>query len=265
MRTFIDDVITDLINRDHNISQLTFVLPSKRAGTFLKQAISKHLKKTIFSPNIVSIEEFVETLSGFQYATNAELLFEFYDVYINNTPKDHIESFDKFSKWAQILLQDFNELDRYLIKSNKVFDYLTAIKEIENQHWSLEEEPTQYIKNYLQFWNRLKDYYANFQKQLITKKKGYQGLIYKEAVNNIKNYISLHKNETIVFVGFNALNRAEEIIIQDLLEQDLALIYWDIDESFIENPIHDAGLFTRAHKHNWSYFNTHEFNWVTKH
>ena len=265
MRTFIDDVITDLIKKDYDISQLTFVLPSKRAGTFLKHAISTHVNKTIFSPSIVSIEEFIETLSDFQYATNAELLFEFYDVYIKNTPKEHIEPFDKFSKWAQILLQDFNELDRYLIQPNKIFDYLTAIKEIENQHWSLDEEPTQYIKNYLQFWNRLKTYYSHFQKQLATKKKGYQGLIYKEAVNNIEQYIALNSTKTHVFVGFNALNKAEDLIIQQLLEQELALIYWDIDRTFIENPIHDAGLFTRAHKKNWTYFNTHEFDWVKNH
>ena len=265
MRTFIDDVITDLLEKGLEISQLTFVLPSKRAGTFLKQAISKHVNKTIFSPHIESIEEFVETLSDFQYATNAELLFEFYDVYLKCTPKEHIEPFDKFSKWAQILLQDFNELDRYLIESNKVFDYLTAIKEIENYHWSLEEEPTQYIKNYLQFWNRLKNYYADFQKQLFVKKKGYQGLIYKEAVNNLEQYIALNTNKTYVFVGFNALNKAEELIIQEFLQQDLALIYWDIDDAFIGNTIHDAGLFTRAHKKNWTYFNKHEFNWVKNH
>ena len=265
MRTFIDDVIIDLLNKGHDISQLTFVLPSKRAGTFLRHAISKHIEKTIFSPNIVSIEEFVETLSDFQYATNAELLFEFYNVYIKNTPKEHIEPFDKFSKWAQILLQDFNELDRYLIESNKIFDYLTAIKEIENQHWSLDEKPTQYIKNYLQFWNRLKTYYSNFQEQIKAKKKGYQGLIYKEAVNNVEQYMALNTDKTHVFVGFNALNKAEEIIIQELLQQDLALIYWDIDASFIENPIHDAGLFTRAHKKNWTYFNTNEFNWIKRH
>jgi len=265
MRTFIDDVVTDLLEKNQDISQLTFVLPSKRAGTFLKQAISKHVKKTIFSPNIVSIEEFVETLSDFQYATNAELLFEFYDVYIKNTPKEHIEPFDKFYQWAQILLQDFNELDRYLIESNKVFDYLTAIKEIENQHWSLDEQPTQYIKNYLQFWNRLKSYYLHFQKQLTKKKKGYQGLIYKQAVNNIEQFTASHQDDIYVFVGFNALNKAEEIIIKELLRQDLALIYWDIDSAFIENKIHDAGLFTRDHKTHWPYFNTNNFNWISNH
>jgi ATP-dependent helicase/nuclease subunit B len=260
MRTFIDDVILDLIEKDQDISQLTFVLPSKRAGTFLKHAISNHVNKTIFSPEIVSIEEFVETLSDIQYATNAELLFEFYDVYLKNTPKEHLEPFDKFSKWAQILIQDFNEIDRYLIPPNHVFDYLSAIKEIE--HWSLEEQPTEYIKNYLLFWKRLKFYYAELQNQLKEKKKGYQGLVYREAVNNIEQYIALHASKTFVFVGFNALNRAEELIIQELLQQELALIYWDIDEVFINDPVHDAGLFARAHKKSWAYFDKHEFNWI---
>ncbi|WP_299272038.1 PD-(D/E)XK nuclease family protein [uncultured Psychroserpens sp.] len=262
MRTFIDEVILNLIETNHNISQLTFVLPSKRAGTFLKQAISNHVNKTLFSPEIISIEEFVETLSDFQYATNAELLFEFYDVYLKNTPKQNIEPFDKFSKWAQLLLQDFNEIDRYLIKPNHVFDYLLAIKEIEHHHWSLDEEPTQYIKNYILFWNRLKIYYSKFQKQLKQKKKAYQGLVYREAVNNIEQYIALNSNKSFVFVGFNALNKAEEIIIQELLQQDMAQIYWDIDKAFIDDPIHDAGLFTRSHRKHWKYFNKHKFNWV---
>ena len=265
MRTFIDDVILDLIKKDYDISQLTFVLPSKRAGTFLKHALSQHVGKTIFSPEIVSIEEFVENLSDFQYATNAELLFEFYTIYLKHTPKEHVEPFDRFSKWAQLLLQDFNEIDRYLIPPNDVFDYLSAIKEIEHHHWSLDEEPTQYIKNYLLFWNRLKLYYSEFIKQLTSKNKGYQGLVYREAVNNIEQFIATNTNEIFVFVGFNALNRAEEIIIQELLQQELGLIYWDIDETFIENPIHDAGLFTRQHKSTWNYFKKNNFNWIGNH
>ncbi|WP_460220291.1 PD-(D/E)XK nuclease family protein [Psychroserpens sp. MEBiC05023] len=264
MRPFIDDVILDLIEKHYDVTQLTFILPSKRAGTFLKRAISQHVKKTIFSPEIVSIEEFVETLSDFQYVSNAELLFEFYDVYLKNTPKQHIEPFDQFSKWAQLLLQDFNEIDRYLIPPNHVFDYLSAIKDIENQHWSLDEEPTQYIKNYLAFWNRLKIYYSKFQEQLISKKKAYQGLVYREAVNNIEQYIALNADKTFVFVGFNALNRAEELIIQELLQQELALIYWDIDKAFMDSPFHDAGLFTRQHKANWKYFDKHDFNWMSE-
>jgi ATP-dependent helicase/nuclease subunit B len=261
MTSFIQDVIADIQKRKIDISQLSFILPSKRAGVFLKHTLSQNAEHTFFAPDILSIEEFVETLSDLQYATNVELLFEFYDVYLKNTPKEQIEPFDDFSKWAQLLIQDFNEIDRYLIASDQIFDYLKAIKEI--NHWSLEKEPTSYIKNYLLFWNQLKSYYTLFKAQLISKSKGYQGLVYREAVNNIEQHIALNKNKKYVFVGFNALNKAEETIVQELLQQDLALIYWDIDAVFMNNPIHDAGYFTRAHKKNWPFFKQNSFNWIT--
>ncbi|OUR93165.1 hypothetical protein A9Q87_05625 [Flavobacteriales bacterium 34_180_T64] len=266
MTSFIKDVIVDLQNKEQDFSQLIFVLPSKRAGVFLKQAVSENLKKTIFAPEILSIEEFIESLSDVQYATNTELLFEFYQVYLSNTPKDQQDGFDTFSKWAQILIQDFNEIDRYLIPPNSIFEYLSAIKHIESNHWSLEENQTQYVKNYLLFWNRIKTYYTFFKAQLLSKRKGYQGLVYREAVENIEQYTSsFNPNKTHVFVGFNALNKAEETIIQELLQQDLALIYWDIDSAFIDNPIHDAGLFTRTHKAKWTYYKNNPFNWINTH
>ncbi|MEO6346800.1 MAG: PD-(D/E)XK nuclease family protein [Aquaticitalea sp.] len=261
MTGFIEDVIADLQKKDVDFSQLIFILPNKRAGVFLTHHLSKSLNKTIFAPKIISIEEFVETISSLKYTTNIELLFEFYDVYVKITSKEQIEPFDSFSKWAQILLQDFNEMDRYLIPTDSVFDYLKAIKDL--NHWSVADPQTESVKNYLSFWSRLKTYYHQFKKQLISKKKGYQGLVYREAVECIESYIASYNQSKHVFVGFNALNKAEEIIIQELLQQDLACIYWDIDSVFMDNSIHDAGHFMRAHKAKWSYFDNHQFRWIT--
>jgi hypothetical protein len=263
MTSFIQDVIVDLQKRELDISQLTFILPSKRAGTFLKHILSEQISETMFAPEIIAIEEFVESISDINFCTNTEALFEFYNVYVASTPKEQIESFDTFSKWGQMLLQDFNEIDRYLITSNHIFEYLKAIKDI--NHWSLADEQTAYVKNYISFWHRLKTYYNELKAELISKKKGYQGLVYKEAVGALEHYIESNTNKKHVFIGFNALNKAEEIIIQELLQQDLALIYWDIDATFINNPIHDAGLFTRQHKSNWPYFKNQPFNWITNH
>ena len=262
MTSFLEKVIIDLKHNQIELSPLTFVLPSKRAGVFLKEFLAKHNEKTIFAPEILSIESFIETLSDLKYCDNIELLFEFYGIYLKITPKEQHESFDLFSKWAQILLQDFNEIDRYLIPSDKIFNYLSAIKEI--NHWSLGKEQTTYIKNYISFWNKLPLLYNSYKKALIEKHKGYQGLVYKEAVSNLEQYLSINQNKRFVFVGFNALNIAEEIIIQELLQQGLAMIYWDIDETFINNPIHDAGWFTRIYKSNWPYFRKHPFNWISK-
>ena len=260
MTSFLKEVLDDIQKKGLDISKLTFILPSKRAGAFLKDILSKSIQQTIFAPEILSVEEFVESLSELHYASNTELLFSFYQVYQELTPASEQESFDQFSKWGQLLLQDFNEIDRFLIDPDHIFDYLKSIKEI--NHWSLSEQPTSYIKNYLAFWNRLKIYYTKFKQTLIQNKKGYQGLVYRQAVDCLESYIASHPNKNHIFIGFNALNKAEERIIQELLYQDLASIYWDIDQVFLDNPIHDAGLFIRQHLKNWPFFKKNNLNWI---
>ncbi len=262
MTNFIHDVLKDLKKNEVNISQPTFILPSKRAGVFLKNELSKTNSKTFFSPNIISIEEFVEDLSQLKQLSNVELLFEFYNVYLKNTSKENLDTFDVFSKWAQVLLQDFNEIDRYLIPQEQIFNYLSAIQDI--NHWSLEDNQTQLIKNYLSFWGNINTTYTNFTNHLINKGFGYQGLIYREAVENLESYIQASKEKEHVFIGFNALNKAESTIIQELLHNDLADIYWDIDNSFLNATNHDANLFIKKHKNNWKYYKNHSFKWIAK-
>ncbi|WP_445737928.1 PD-(D/E)XK nuclease family protein [Mariniflexile sp.] len=261
MATFIFDVLKDLQNKHANLSGLTFVLPSKRSGLFLKHQLSEVANQTIFSPIIISIEEFVEELSQLKTISNTELLFQFYSTYKQLTKDSGPDSFETFSKWAQILLQDFNEIDRYLIPQKKIFEYLSAIQDL--NHWSLETNKTEFVKNYLSFWNKLHLHYKHFTEQLLNKKMGYQGLVYREAVENLEAYIQTNPKKQHVFLGFNALNTAEETIVQELLQNNLAQVYWDIDAVFINNENHDAALFTRHHKAHWPYFKNNPFNWVT--
>ena len=263
MTSFLENVIADLQNKGVDVSNTTFVLPNKRSGVFLRELLTHSVDVPIFAPKIHSIDAFIEGLSEINYGQNIELLFTFYDVYLDITPKEQQESFDAFSKWAQVLLQDFNEIDRYLISPKSIFDYLVSIKEI--NHWSLAEEQTTFIKNYILFWNRLPLLYDAFKQTLLEHKKGYQGLVYREAVNNLEQYITANPNlnNKIVFIGFNALTKAEEVIIQELIQQDMAIIYWDIDETFIKDSIHDAGLFIRNFKTKWPYFRKHPFNWIS--
>lgn len=262
MTSFIHDVLIDLKNKSVDIAQLTFILPSKRSGIFLKRELSMINTQTQFAPHILTIEEFVEELSQLKQLSNIELLFEFYNIYQKNTSKENLDSFDSFSKWAQILLQDFNEIDRYLIPQDHIFNYLSAIQDL--NHWSLENNQTPFIKNYLSFWGKLGNYYLSFSKALINKGVGYQGLIYREAVENLQSYIQSNSKKQHIFLGFNALNTAESIIIQELQENDLAKVYWDIDETFLNAPHHDAALFIKTHKSKWKYYQSNPFNWVSK-
>lgn len=261
MQSFIYDVLKQLKHNNVSISKLTFIVPSKRAGLFLKHELSKVEQQTIFAPAILSIEEFVSSISQLQSISNTELLFEFYSVYKTLTKPAHQDAFVTFSKWAQIVLQDFNEVDRYLIEPEAIFTQLSAIKAMER--WSVDTtEPTPLVNNYITFWNRLIDYYKALKVHLVEQGFAYQGLQYREAVEQLEHYIQAHPNNHYVFLGFNALNTAEETIIQELLQQGLADIFWDAEHYFINNKKHDAGLFIRRYLNDWNYFETHDFNWI---
>ncbi len=244
-----------------NISDLIIILPNKRAKVFLVEELKNEITETIFSPEIQSIEDFVQDIAGIRSIDSIELVFEFYAVYLSVTETLKQESFETFANWAKTLLQDFNEIDRYLLDPDKVLKYLENIKEIE--HWSVDiNKRTNLIENYLAFWKLLPLYYKSLYTHLVNKGIGYQGLIYREAVNNLNYFTQNNKNVKYIFAGFNALNQAEEKIVQQLLSIDKAKIYWDIDATFLNDLQHDAGLFTRKFKKDWSYYKSNPFEWI---
>ena len=259
--TFINKLAQKIIsNYSEALADTIIILPNKRAKVFLIEALKNQIDATVFSPEIISIEDFVQEISGVRAIDSIELLFEFYGVYLSITNKQKQEPFENFANWAKVLLQDFNEIDRYLLDPNKVLKYLENIKEIE--HWSLEKNKTALIEKHLAFWKLLPSYYQELYKHLLNKKIGYQGLIYREAVINLVHFTTTIKNNKYIFAGFNALNHAEERIIQHLLSIDKAEVYWDIDAVFLNDFYHDAGLFVRKFKSEWPYYKSHPFNWI---
>ena len=248
MDSFLEHVITTTYNEHGSFQNTVFVLPSKRAGSYLKKEIAKIAQVPIFSPEIYSIEEFVGEISGLASATNTQQLFELYYAYREHNDK---ENFLDFSKWGQTLLQDFNEIDRYLIDAGSLFSNLSAIQEI--NHWYLTVEKTKMVKSYIAFWNTLEDLYTTFNARLLDKGIGHQGLVYRKAYENLDAFIASHKNNHYVFIGFNALNTAESTIIQSILQAKNAEIFWDLDTYFLNDPIHDAGFFIRNHQKTWRY------------
>src|SRR5690606_18777308 len=88
---------------------------------------------------------------------------------------------------------------------------------------------------------------------LLAQKSGHQGLIHRVAVQNLLENGLPENSKTVIFIGFNALNSAESFIVQHYLEHGNAHIYWDIDNYFLNDPIHDAGLFIRSYQREWPY------------
>jgi hypothetical protein len=260
--TFLDQIAKVIIeDYSNDLSNTVVILPNKRAKIFLIEALKNQIEKNIICPKIISIEDFIQEISAIRSIDSIELVFEFYEVYLKLTDVKSQQSFDLFANWAKMLLQDCNEIDRYLLDANHVLSYLKDIEDIKK--WGIEvENKTKLLENYIDFWKLLPNYYQTLYNHLLKKGIGYQGLIYREAVNKLKSFSKSAPNTKYIFAGFNALNAAEEKIVQSLLESNHAKIYWDIDQTFLNDPYHDAGLFIRRFKDKWIHYKSKPFEWV---
>jgi ATP-dependent helicase/nuclease subunit B len=237
--------VADYIHENYkdNIEKLCIVLPNKRGALFLKNYLSQAFGKTIWLPAIISAEELVSELSGLKTLEEIDLICHLYESY-RVCYGANAESFDSFAKWGQLILQDFNEIDRYLADSEQLYENLKDIKAIEN--WSLGAEfLTDYQTNYLQFMNSLGAIYKHFSAFLLSNKWAYQGLAYKTAVSQFEKSLYPEQFHKLIFCGFNALNAAELKIFNSLYTNKKADLLWDADNYYLNDLNQEAGLFLR--------------------
>jgi hypothetical protein len=247
-------------NYKDTVENLCIVLPNKRGALFLKQYLAQTFAKTIWVPTIISAEEFITEISGLKTLGEIDLVCHLYESY-KTCYGEKAEPFDSFSKWGQLILQDFNEIDRYLADSKQLYENLKDIKVIEN--WSLgEENLSDFQKDYIEFMNSLGTIYKHFTSFLLQNNYAYQGLAYKTAVDKITESTYPSNFHKILFCGFNALNAAELKMFSYLYQQKKADILWDADEYYLDNQLHEAGLFLR---NNFALFKQREPGFIGAH
>ena len=124
MQTFLDYVAEKIASSTHKWDNIKVIVPNNRAIIFLKECFKKVIDRPIIAPKILTIDEFIKDLSGINSISRPEILFNFYEVYKENTPIKELESFSHFSGWASKLIEEFNEIDSQLIDSKELFNYM---------------------------------------------------------------------------------------------------------------------------------------------
>ena len=263
MNTFLAKTAQHLIdNYPDNLSELCIVLPNKRAGLFLKKELSERIDNPIWLPEIIGTEELIEALSDVDVIDNVTQLFELYTVYLKTTSTP--ETFDEFSKWGQILLHDFNEIDRYLVPTAGFFKHINEARALEV--WNLgEREVTDFQSQYLKFWKQLGSLYKDFTKYLKANQLAYQGLAYRIVAEELKanpeQFVQQKiKWDKVIFAGFNALNKAEKVLISELKKQNKCTVLFDADQYYLEDKMQESGLFLRDLKKQDAF---QPFKWIT--
>ena len=261
MDTFLKHIATDLYSRyGDKISDLCIVFPNRRASLYFKKYLSELSDKPMWAPETTTINELMQEISGLTIADNIKLLFELYRIY--KQIKKSEESFDDFYFWGEMMLNDFDDIDKYLVNPEDLFKNLKSLKSIQDQFNYLSDEQIEAIQQFWQsfdlekqsthqddfisIWNVLLEIYKQLNSKLNELGIAYEGMIYRTVADKIKGNEKIDLPHTkYVFAGFNALNNCEKKLFDYLNNIKLADFYWDYDQTYINNHHHEAGLFLR--------------------
>lgn len=247
--TFLQEVCKEIVKQHgvEGLKDVSIVIPSQRVAIYVREELTKQIDSTFWMPEINPINQFLEGLHNFTVVDDVELIFELYEAYRESF--ENPETLDSFLSWSSMIVSDFNEIDKYLLDANQVFKNLQSIKDIES--WSFnQEELSKTQENFLKFWEQLGDLYFKLNERLAQKGECTAANIYRNIAENPIAYLSPIK-EKVYFVGFNALSKAEEMIMKYIVSSGNGEVFWDADDYYLSNPVMEAGRFIRKYR-SWS-------------
>lgn len=257
MNIFLKRVAALFLEKQSNgISDFIFVFPNRRAGLFFRHYLSELATTTFFAPTIITINDCFQAGSDLQRVDRTESLFRLYEHYKKISGSD--ESFDTFVFWGDMLLADFNEVDRYLVDVHQLYINIKELNEIDQLFDTLTPEQIEAIREfwktfnpvnnqdfkatYMSTWKIMSELYEAFTSDLIESGLATDGMISRILVEKLKNgqVIEEWRDKKFVFVGFNALNPCEKSLMSELNKRQQADFYWDYDSAFLRDPDNPA-------------------------
>lgn len=240
------------------VSNFTFVFPNRRAGLFFQKYLSEIARKPIFSPQILTIADLFSRLSGLNTADRIEQLFMLYNIY--KRLSGSLETFDEFLFWGEMLLNDFDDVDKYLVDAEQLFSNIQDLKEIDAGFSYLTDDQIKAIrrfwasfipigesdrkKEFLEMWQVLLGLYTSLRNELREKGLAYEGMIFREVAEQAKAKADLEiPFEHIVFVGLNGHSKSEEELLKYLQNRGVADFYWDYSSSLVKDSENKASFF----------------------
>ena len=241
MKSFLEHVAEDLLSRyGTNLSRVAVVFPNKRASLFLNEHLARLAGKPIWSPSYITISDLFRSHSSLQVADPILLVCELHRVFTACTGID--ETLDHFYGWGQLLLSDFDDLDKNMAPADKVLANLRDIHELDDTSYLTpeqremikrffsnfsEEHNSELKERFLRLWSHIGEIYHQFNTQLAEKQLAYEGALYRQVVTDESIEFEY---DTYVFIGFNLLQQVEQTLFRRLEQQGKAIFYQDTDE-----------------------------------
>ena len=253
MKSFLEYVAEDIISKyGTNLSRTAVVFPNKRASLFLNEHLARLSQgKPLWSPAYITISELFRQQSSFHVADPIKLVCDLYQSFRQFTGSE--ETLDKFFGWGQLLISDFDDIDKNMADADHVFANLRDIHELDDlsyltdeqrellkhffSHFT-EEHETELKQRFLRLWSHFTDIYHDFNRRLTDQGLAYEGALYRSVVS-LTNTTSSFPYDHYLFVGFNLLQKVEQQLFSELQKAGKARFYWDFDDYYMQG--HEAG------------------------
>ena len=269
MSAFLHNVAQQLFTTfGTDLSKVTVVFPNKRASLFLNEHLARLSDQPIWSPSYTTISDLFRSLSPREVADPIKLICDLYKSFIACTGIE--ETLDHFYGWGEILLADFDDVDKHMAPAEKVFANLRNIHEFDDDSYLTEQQRemirkffsnfnedhnTELKQRFLSLWSHIYDIYLDFNARLASQGIAYEGALYREVIESMiadKTFLSktswlvvppraecFSKERSCpilgeyVFVGFNLLHPVEQALIDHLGPR--AMVIQDNDEETPKN------------------------------
>lgn len=259
MQPFLQLVAHDLYTKIGNdLSRTVLVFPNKRANLFFNEYLAEESDQPIWSPAAMSISDLLQKLSVQKEGDPIRLVCELYKVFKEETGSR--ETLDDFYFWGELLISDFDDVDKNMVDADKLFSNLQDLKNLMDDYEFLDEEQEEAIRQFFQnfsierrtelkekfisLWDKLGIIYHRYRENLAELSIAYEGMLYRNVIEQLDT--DRLKYDKYVFVGFNVLNKVEKEFFQKLQKAGKAMFYWDYDLFYTQRiSKHEAGEFIK--------------------
>lgn len=242
------------------LSEVAVVFPNNRARLFFSEHLYRAAGKPVWTPAFITISDLFRGQSDLKLYDTLGVVGILHDIYLKVSGKE--ESFDEFYHWGEILLSDFDDVDKNLADAKQLFRNIREQAEYADTLEHLTEEQVDSIRlffknfnpdrktelkeRFLENWNILYEVYTELNNLLLAKGLAYEGMLHRRVVEKLRSDGPQgFPFTTYTFVGFNVLNECEKSLFSLLHKAGKALFYWDYDQFYLQNPRHEAGRFMR--------------------
>ena len=243
-KTFLEYVAEDIIGKyGTDLSRIAVVFPNKRAALFLNEHLARIAGQPVWSPAYITISDLFRQHTDLKPADPIKLICDIHKSFTKCTGID--ETLDHFYGWGQLLLADFDDIDKNMADADSIFCNLKDIHELDDISY-LDDEQKEMLKRFfanfsddidselkkrfLSLWSHFGDIYHDYNRRLTEQGLGYEGAIYRKVASEESLQM---KYDKYLFVGFNLLQKVERVLFSRLMKEGKAKFYWDFDEYYM--------------------------------